>query len=199
MGLRVGRQPPEWEDDVQTQRAAEARGIQFLGRPADTGMSRLQNHRFLMDVYGNTKYLLAFFDSVNPESYTHPTRQYVTGRWVDSLSCGATVAGIRPRSETADELLWPGATLEFPSVHRDEGMAALSAALQCWTPAIAEQNHYMALQKLDWRWRFHALGNAASHQPRDAGKRTGSSEGKNCRLQKFKLMATNTRTASAKA
>jgi hypothetical protein len=154
---RIGRQPPEWADDEATEQASAGRGIKFRGRPSDTGLTLLQNHRLLMDTYGNTKYILAFSNAVNPEIYTHPTRQYVTGRWVDSLSCGATVAGIRPRSETADELLWAGATLEFPSIRRDEGLQVLADALAGWDPGIAAHNHHMALQKLDWRWRFATL------------------------------------------
>jgi hypothetical protein len=162
---RIGRQPPEWADDHETQTAAERRGIKFRGRPSDAGLTLLQNHHFLMDIYGDTKYVLAFSNSVNPESYTHPTRQYVTGRWVDSLGCGATVAGIRPRSETADELLWAGATLEFPSIRRDEGLEVLETALQHWNPGLAANNHHMALQKLDWRWRFNMLATLFGMNP----------------------------------
>jgi hypothetical protein len=154
---RVGRQPPDWSDDVETLRASEPLGIKFRGRPESTGLTNQQNHRLLTEVYSNSKYVLAFSNSVNPEGYTHPTRQYLTGRWVDSLGCGATVAGIRPRSETADELLWPGATLEFPSVQRHEGLAILTGALKSWSPQLAANNYYLALQKLDWRWRFNML------------------------------------------
>jgi hypothetical protein len=162
---RIGRQPPEWADDQETQQDCERRGIKFRGRPADAGLTLLQNHRFLMDIYGNTKYILAFSNAVNPEIYTHPTRQYVTGRWLDSLGCGATVAGIRPRSDTADELLWAGATLEFPSVRREEGLGVLDAARQRWNPRLAATNHHMALQKLDWRWRFKVLATLFGMNP----------------------------------
>jgi hypothetical protein len=154
---RVGRQPPEWSDDEVTSEAFECLGIKFRGRPSAGDLTTIENQRSLMSAYGNSKYILAFSNSVNPEIYTHPTRQYLTGRWVDSLSRGATVAGIRPRSETVDELLWPGATLELPSVRRSEGIEVLAAAIGKWQPQVAAHNHLMALQKLDWRWRFHAL------------------------------------------
>ncbi len=156
---RVGRQPPEWSDDEVTSEAFECLGIKFRGRPSAGDLTTIENQRSLMSAYGNSKYILAFSNSVNPEIYTHPTRQYLTGRWVDSLSCGATVAGIRPRSETADELLWPGATLEFPSVVRAEGLEILAGAIGSWNPQIAAHNYLMALQKLDWRWRFNSLAN----------------------------------------
>jgi hypothetical protein len=154
---RVGRQPPEWADDAETSRAAACLGIRFHGRPPNQDLTIVENQRFLMGIYGNSKYILAFSNSVNPEIYTHPTRQYLTGRWVDALACGATVAGIRPQSETADELLWPGATLEFPSIQRSAGLAILAGAIGSWTPGVAAHNYQMALQKLDWRWRFDTL------------------------------------------
>jgi hypothetical protein len=154
---RVGRQPPEWADDADTAQDAAGLGIKFRGRPPIAGLTTIENQSFLMEVYGSSKYILAFSNSVNPESYTHPTRQYLTGRWVDSLGCGATVAGIRPQNETADELLWPGATLEFPSVRRHEGLEKLAAALASWNPGIAANHYHMALQRLDWRWRFNML------------------------------------------
>jgi hypothetical protein len=154
---RVGRQPPGWADDPETAKAAHSLGIKFRGRPGSQGLTTVENHRLLADVYGASKYILAFSNSVNPEKYTHPTRQYLTGRWVDSLACGATVAGIRPRSDTADELLWPGATLEFPNTHRHAGLEILAAALESWNPGIATNHYLMALQKLDWRWRFNTL------------------------------------------
>jgi hypothetical protein len=162
---RVGRQPPEWSDDAETLRASAALGIKFHGRPESTGLTNYQNHRLLTDLYGQSKYILAFSNSVNPEEYTHPTRQYLTGRWVDSLGCGATVAGIRPRSETAHELLWPGATLEFPSVQRHEGLAVLAGALNSWSPQMAANNYCMALQKLDWRWRFNVVATLFGMNP----------------------------------
>ena len=39
----------------------------------------------------------AFSNAVSPAPYTHPSREYLTGRWTDSLASGATTAGITPR------------------------------------------------------------------------------------------------------
>ena len=162
---RIGRQPPEWADDSETSAAAQRCGIRFHGRPPTRELTSIENQRLLMGIYGNTKYILAFSNTVNPELYTHPNRQYLTGRWADSLGCGATVAGIRPRSETTDELLWPGATLEFPSALRREGLPVIADAIGSWKPQIATHNYQMALQKLDWRWRFNTLANTFRVNP----------------------------------
>jgi len=159
---RVGRQPPEWQDDVSTAQAAGLLGITYRGRVRSDGLTALQNQELIMRVYGNSKYLLAFSNTANPELYTHPTRQYLTGRWVDALASGAIVAGICPISPDVDQLLWQGATLELASVRRDEGLEIIAGALQRWTPQKAALNNVMALERLDWRWRLKTIADVFS-------------------------------------
>ena len=121
------------------------------------GWTTLQNQKLMMNAYGATKFTLAFSNAVNRDPNNHPTREYLTGRWVDSLACGSVVAGIAPRGTNTDGLLWSGATLELGSVRRSEGLQIVAAALRQWTPDVAAENHRMALKRLDWRWRFDAL------------------------------------------
>lgn len=162
---RVGRQPPEWEDDLAATRAAALLGIKYGGRPSRQALMSLENLKSLMITYGNSKYILAFSNSVNRECYTHPTRQYLTGRWVDALACGAIVAGIAPRGPGNDELLWPGATLELGTVRRDEGLQILGSELKTWCAEKAAVNHTMALKTLDWRRRFKVLADMYGIRP----------------------------------
>jgi hypothetical protein len=157
---RVGRQPPEWEEDAIASEAASLVGIKYRSRPASNGMNTLQNQRLMMDVYADTKYVLAFSNAANPESYTHPTRQYLTGRWVDGLAGGSVLAGVHPQGDTVRALLWEEATLNLGTVQREEGLRVLAAALSQWTPHLAVKNHAMALRKLDWRWRFQVLADS---------------------------------------
>ena len=154
---RVGRQPPQWEDDAAAVAAAEKLGIVYQGRPPSHNLNTLENQRLLMNVYRSSKYVLAFSNSVNREKYTHPTSEYLTGRWVDSLACGAVVAGVAPRSESTAELLWPGATLELGGIERDPGLQVLADAIKQWTAATALRNGAAALRKLDWRWRLKVV------------------------------------------
>jgi hypothetical protein len=154
---RVGRQPPEWEDDLDAALAAESLGIRYRGRPDSTGLNPLQNQKLMMNAYGASKFILAFSNAVNRDPNNHPAREYLTGRWVDALGCGSIVAGIAPRGPSTDGLLWPGATLELGSVRRSQGLQIVAAALGKWTPDMAASNHLMALRRLDWRWRFKAL------------------------------------------
>jgi hypothetical protein len=162
---RVGRQPPEWEEDQSASGAAALIGIKYRPRPASNGLNTLQNQRLMMDVYADTRYVLAFSNIVNPEPYTHPTRQYLTGRWVDGLAGGAVLAGVPPKGEGTHQLLWKGATLDFDSIRLDEGLRSLAAALPQWTPQVALKNYAMALRKLDWRWRFKVLADGFGLRP----------------------------------
>jgi len=155
--MRVGRQPAEWDDDVDVASAAETLGIRYRGRPDSTGLDALQNQKLMMNAYGASKFTLAFSNAVNCDPNNHPTREYLTGRWVDALGCGSIVAGVSPRGPNTDGLLWAGATLELGSIRRSEGLQVVAAALRQWTPDIATANYQMALRRLDWRWRFKAL------------------------------------------
>ena len=155
--MRVGRQPSEWEDDLDAAVAAESLGIRYRGRPDSSGFNTLQNQKLMMNAYGATKFTLAFSNAVNRDPNNHPTREYLTGRWVDALACGSIVAGIAPQGPNTDGLLWAGATLELGSVRRSEGLQVVAAALRQWTPDMAATNYQMALRRLDWRWRFKTL------------------------------------------
>jgi hypothetical protein len=155
--MRVGRQPPEWDDDLDAALAAKSLGIRYRGRPDSGSLNALENQKLMMNAYGAAKFTLAFSNAVNRDPNNHPTREYLTGRWVDALGSGSIVAGVAPRGPNTDGLLWAGATLELGGVRRAEGLQIVAAALRQWTPHSAALNYHMALKRLDWRWRFKAL------------------------------------------
>lgn len=156
---RIGRQPAPWENDQATRRACEAAGLRFQGRPPMHD-DATANEASLMRCLSQAKFALAFSNAVSPAPYTHPTREYLTGRWTDSLASGAVVAGIAPRSAAATELLWPGATLELGTTDLAQGIDQLVEAVRGWDPQVARDNHRRALEVLDWRWRFQTLAAA---------------------------------------
>jgi hypothetical protein len=160
--LRLGRQPPEWDDDSSNRAAARLLNLCYQGRIPGPGLTPLENQRLVMRGYASTKYLIAFSNAVNPGAQTHPTREYLTGRWVDALAGGATVAGIAPKSADAVSLLWDGATLDLGTVHRPQGLGIIADAVKAWTPHVALRNHYMALKNLDWRWRLKTIADSLS-------------------------------------
>ena len=161
--VRVGRQPPGWDDDATTRISVEARGLCFEGRPRSWADAS-DNERQLVQTFSRSKYTLSSTNLVSPSVQTHPTREYLTARWTDALAAGATVAGIPPRSETVQELLWPEALLDLRTTKIDEALDILVADVRRWNPARAALNHARALERLDWRWRFLELAQAFSRK-----------------------------------
>jgi len=165
---RIGRQPPEWDNDGNTKLICSNSNITFHGRLKGFDTAA-KNQEMLMGLYRQTKFLLAFSNKANPTNYTHPIREYITARWTDALACGAIVAGIAPREPSIDRLLWDGATLDLESVHIDDGIKVISEALRIWKPNLAEKNHQLALERLDWRWRFAEIALVFEEHPQDLG------------------------------
>lgn len=154
--LRFGRQPTEWDDDPSNAQQCQSRMLSFQGRPP--GFSdATDNERALMTLLGDTKFTLAFSNRVSPGLQTHPSREYITGRWTDSLAAGAIVAGIPPHSKSVSSLLWPHAILDVGTVNRAEGLELIASAVREWTPNRARLNYAKSLEYLDWRWRFKTL------------------------------------------
>jgi hypothetical protein len=148
--LRIGRQPPEWDDDATTASAAAAIGLRFRGRPPmDT------SYGMLMGFYRETRFVIAFSNLAAPAPHTHPTKAYFTGRWTDALANGASVAGIHPLDDRGvADLLWDGALLPLGRIDLNENLADIARVARQWTPETARHNHLMALERLDWRWRL---------------------------------------------
>jgi hypothetical protein len=151
--MRVGRQPDQWEDDASNEEAARTFGIAYHPRPHGHE-SWQENQTAIMTACGSAKFVLAFSNTAHRSTYTHPSRQYLTARWTDALASGAVVAGIPPREPSIDEMLWTGATLDLKTLDRHKGLSTIVEALGAWEPALVRTNHLMALQRLDWRWRF---------------------------------------------
>jgi hypothetical protein len=161
---RIGRQPPEWENDSVTQKLCLENNIQFQGRIKSFDSAR-KNQEVLMGLYRQTKFLLAFSNSINPTKYTHPSREYLTARWTDALACGAVVVGVPPKEPSINRLLWSDATLDLGSVRIEDGLEVISEAVRTWSAEQAERNYQESLKRLDWRWRFATIADFANESP----------------------------------
>ena len=162
--LRVGRQPPGWSSDEANAKACAEAGVKFHGRPQYFA-DNLEGQRNLMAKYSEAKFLLAFSNRVNPTNYTHPTREYLTARWVDSLASGTIVAGVLPNSPVVERMYWPGASLDLGTVDREEGLRIIAEAVQAWRPEHAIETHRNAMERVDWRWRFAEIAEALGESP----------------------------------
>lgn len=153
---RIGRQPTAWEDDAVVGKLATAMGLVFAGRPPFVPHAAA-NQQGVRAAMSRAKFTLSFSNAVSPSAYTHPTREYLTGRWTDALAAGATVAGLAPRCAASDELLWPEATVDLSPTSAEEGLLAVREAVCDWTPDRAWWNHHQALVRLDFRWRVRDI------------------------------------------
>ena len=154
--LRVGRQPAAWDDDDRLIQAAKLLGLEAAGRPPmydDAGVG----YRELMKATSRAKATLAFTNKVNPTPYTHPTREWLSYRWVDAIATGTVVAGVPPKCQAASDLLWPEALLEVSPVDMKDGLRVIAEWTERWTPGIPRALHQRALMTLDWRWRLKTI------------------------------------------
>ncbi len=98
---------------------------------------------------------LAFHLFVEPQG-ERPRSMMVTSRWLESLLAGCVVAGRRPVSKMADDMLcWPGATVELST----DPLAALdeiNALLSDNDRLEHQRNRNMAemIARHDWRYRI---------------------------------------------
>ena len=56
-----------------------------------------------------------------------------------------------------DNLLWPGAVLDFDRIDLAHNVAALAEAAKGWSALDAVNNYRKALMQLDWRLRLLEL------------------------------------------
>lgn len=167
--LRVGRQPPAWDDDAATAAACARHGLRFAGRPQGDPDPRRQ-HALAMRAYMQTKVVIAHSNLAAPAGYTHATKEYITGRWTDALACGALPAGVQPRGDgSMAALLWDGATIDFDRIDLEANLAQLRDRLAGWSPADARRTHHQALKRLDWRWRIKAIADRLGVSPQGLG------------------------------
>jgi len=150
---RMGRQAPAWEDDHEIGTRAKDRGLVYAGRPPSLKDADA-SYAGVLDAYAHARAVSAFSNRVSPASYTHPTREYVTSRWLDALAHGALVVGTRPREEGSDTLLWDDAVIDIDARDPGTGLDEVATLLRTWTPRTAEQIQREALTRLDWRWRI---------------------------------------------
>ena len=155
--VRFGRQPASWKDDESNFSYLRDRGVVYQGRPPFSD-DLLEGYKLLFEHLKRSKFALAFSNLASPANYTHPTKEYITARWTDAVSCGCVMAGISPKSDFAHKAYFsPEMLLELPSNDRNETVDFLASAVSEWIPERAAINYCLALRSLDWRWRFKEI------------------------------------------
>ncbi|GAA2557599.1 hypothetical protein GCM10009861_16990 [Neomicrococcus aestuarii] len=154
--LRIGRQPIAYEDDELTQADASKLGVLFAGRPS-FGSNEDESNQNLHSALSESKSVLAFSNIYDTTTYTHPTKEYVTGRWMDSLAHGAAVAGVLPNTETARSLVPPIGRIPLDPRDRGNGLRSVREWVQDWQVETSIEIRKFAIENLDWRHRLSAV------------------------------------------
>lgn len=158
--MGFGRTPPSYQACFSSRFHPASSPCLYLHSPLGNlaGPSVHLERGMLFKLLQRTRISLAFHLYVEPQG-DRPRAMMVTSRWLESLLSGCIVAGRRPVSRMADEMLfWPGATVELaedPQVASDELLALLAQndALE----AQRRSNIFNTVSSHDWRYRIEAL------------------------------------------
>lgn len=158
--IAYGRTPPSYHAAFSRRFHDDASAHLYLHSPLGNlaGPSVHLERGMLFKLLHRSSISLAFNLLVEPQG-SRPRSMMVTSRWLESLLAGCIVAGHRPVSRMAEEMLdWPGATVELPqephaAADRLEAMLANrdGFALQ------RRRNIERVLTRHDWRHRIDRL------------------------------------------
>ncbi|MBB2487069.1 glycosyltransferase family 1 protein [Mitsuaria sp. WAJ17] len=158
--IAYGRNPPSYHAHFSRICHAADSPLLYLHSPlgALQGPTVHLERGMLFKLLHRSRISLAFHLFVEPQGQ-RPRSMMVTSRWLESLLAGCLVAGKRPRSRMAEDMLdWPDATLELA----DDPAQALDQ-LRDWLAREADfrdqrrLNTRQVLLRHDWRYRLLQL------------------------------------------
>ncbi len=158
--IGFGRTPPSYQACFSQRFHRAESPYLYLHSPLGnlSGPSVGLERGMLFKLLQRTRISLAFHLYVEPQG-ERPRSMMVTSRWLESLLSGCIVAGRRPVSRMADEMLdWPGATIELSETpaHAAEELEALLRD----NDRLAQQrldNITQTLRRHDWRYRIESF------------------------------------------
>jgi len=158
--IAYGRTPASFHREFQRRFHADGSPHLYLHSPIGSlaGPTVLQERGMLFKLLHRTNISLAFHMFVEPQG-DRPRSMMVTSRWLESLVAGCIVAGQRPASSMADEMLnWAGSTVELPDAPADAA-DALHEMLSCGEEIVEQRrsNVCNVLHQHDWRHRIVQL------------------------------------------
>lgn len=160
--MGFGRTPPTYHAHFSQRFHPSSSPYLYLHSPLGnlTGSFVHMERGMLFKLLHRTRISLAFHLYIEPQG-DRPRSMMVTSRWLESLLSGCIVAGRRPVSRMAEEMLfWPQATVELseePEKAGDELITLLSN-----NDSLEEQrltNIYQTVTHHDWRYRIEDFCN----------------------------------------
>ena len=158
--IGFGRMPPRYQTCFAQRFHQPASPVLYLHSPLGN-LSGPQVHAergMLFKLLQRSRVSLAFHLHVEPQGQ-RPRSMMVTSRWLESLLSGCIVAGKRPVSRMADDMLsWPGATVELADVP-EQAAAELEQLLASNADLDAQRrtNVHQTVSRHDWRYRILTL------------------------------------------
>jgi len=155
--IGFGRMPPSYHAHFAARFHPAASPHLYLHSPLGnvTGATVHLERGMLFKLLHRSRISLAFNLFVEPQGQ-RPRSMMVTSRWLESLLAGCVVAGKRPVSRMADDMLcWDGATVELADDPQDAGeqlhqLLAQGDQLQ----GQRRRNVGEVLRRHDWRHRI---------------------------------------------
>ena len=158
--MSFGRTPPSYQRALTQSFHRMDSPYLYLHSPLGnlSGPTVQVERAMLFKLLHRTRVSLAFHLLIEPQG-GRPRSMMVTSRWLESLLSGCVVAGRRPVSRMADEMLdWPGSTIELSAVP-EEAVHELQSLLQNEGELQQQRrsNVRNTLERHDWRLRIQSL------------------------------------------
>lgn len=158
--IGFGRTPPSYHQCFSGLFHTASSPVLYLHSPLGniTGPSVHRERSMLFKLLHRTRISLAFHLYVEPQGH-RPRSMMVTTRWLESLLSGCIVAGKRPVSRMADDMLfWDNVTVELDDqpTRAAEQLIDMLARNDDFT-AQRRANVRNVVEHHDWRDRIHAM------------------------------------------
>ncbi len=154
--LRIGRQPECWNDDTVNEKLLSENNLIYQGRPPESEQAKEPFDcsgyiELVKNYYSHAKFVLAQSNFADTSIYTHPSREYITARWTDAIASGCVVIGCQPLTCSTYSSFDYQATVHIQDF---ENKTVFIEKISQWKDTTPKANYHMALQNLDWRWKF---------------------------------------------
>lgn len=158
--ISYGRTPPSYHTAFRKHFHSPDSPYLYLHSPLghQTGDSVVPERAMLFKLLHRTQISLAFHLFVEPQG-NRPRSMMVTSRWLESLLSGCIVAGKRPISRMANEMLcWDGATVELANDPR-QALDQLIELLQRKDELEGQRRRNIKniMKNHDWRLRLERI------------------------------------------
>ena len=158
--ISFGRTPPSYHRQLQQDFHGPDSPYLYLHSPLGNLQGSIVHTErgMLFKLLRRTSLSLAFHLYVEPQG-NRPRSSMVTSRWLESLLSGCIVAGKRPQSRMAEEMLfWPGSTVELsddPVIAVQELTEMLRAGDEFGQQRRSNIRHMLLHH--DWRFRIRQM------------------------------------------